>query len=647
MNTEENAIKRSKARKNKENIHFNKISSERGVQPHLKSGMDLTKLLLKKKPRQKLKDSLNFTSNGLFKRYSFQVENESKAKKTLIERGLNLGALRKKMSMNQGKKEDMKKNRNRKGKIEALFKNNNKGLNKGLKSHLRQAKRKEKTLSSNNSGISRLFKNKDQKNEEKSQNGKIPPSRSNKTLRQFEAIKRKKSFKKQKLEEAMGSSENKKLKKPPQLLKPANYASHSGIRRIRVNGLIKRKQSLNAGTANQDQTYLSKPNSPRGQTSFQISPRYFKTLNKDSGQDCCFIPAPKICRPNKSHTKRLLRIKEEGKVSRKDNLKRILAKKNSRKLLKNQISNQNTSQERKGLANKLSQNVSEVQAKSPLALTPLSSPLTPLNQFIAKKNKKIKNNNFSFNKSSKENLEKVHKKFQTSLNNTSLLFSYGMNSSKNQNSFIFLKNKMGEKDQSIILDKSKHSRNESFGGNSRKFLENCSRVHKSFLLKKQNLNLSKKRSKSFYESGPLGTSIHIPTEYPSQTNLSLLKIPNFKASGSFPKPETEFESLNKLIRNMTEREDQRSLSVKTIEEESEFSLEQNAVFCSKRSPTLKGNDQDQLTPRIRLFSTRSKDQTSKWKYAKSFSSFSPNWVVYVSKGKDPKKSESSPNQIQL
>ena len=191
MNTEENAIKRSKARKNKENIHFNKISSERGVQPHLKSGMDLTKLLLKKKPRQKLKDSLNFTSNGLFKRYSFQVENESKAKKILIERGLNLGALRKKMSMNQGKKEDMKKNRNRKGKIEALFKNNNKGLNKGLKSHLRQAKRKEKTLSSNNSGISRLFKNKDQKNEEKSQNGKIPPSRSNKTLRQFEAIKRK------------------------------------------------------------------------------------------------------------------------------------------------------------------------------------------------------------------------------------------------------------------------------------------------------------------------------------------------------------------------------------------------------------------------------------------------------------------------
>ena len=330
MITEENAIKRSKTRKNKENIHLNKIQNDRGVHPLSKSGMDLTKLILKKKSRQKLKEALNFTSNGLFKRFSIQIENETQGRSNLIERGMGLNALRKKMSLNNKKKNDMKKNRNRKAKFEQNLKKNNKNMNKGLKSHLRQIKRKEKTLSSNNHSRSSIFKNNESKNDENCKMNQLPISRSNKVKSHFDVLKRKKSFKKARLGENKKSSENNGLNRPPLLPKQSNFMSHTGIRRIRVNGLIKRKQSLNKGNIKGDQNYLSKPNSPKGQSSFQMKPRYFKTLNKESGGESCFIPAPKICRPEKSHTKRLLRIKEEGdkrKPSRKDNLKKILAKK--------------------------------------------------------------------------------------------------------------------------------------------------------------------------------------------------------------------------------------------------------------------------------------------------------------------------------
>lgn len=145
------------------------------------------------------------------------------------------------------------------------------------------------------------------------------------------------------------------------------------------------------------------------------------------------------------------------------------------------------------------------------------------------------------------------------------------------------------KDGSIFFEKDKSSKNESFGVSQTNFPNN-SKVHKSFLMTKNNCMNNKKRSKSFFEVDNvnlLTASMNFPNGLKSEHNISSLGIQNMNTSIS-KNVESDLEGLNKLIESIREKEEE-VLSVKTIEEESELSIEKEIFSKSvKRSATLEG-----------------------------------------------------------
>ena len=599
------SLKRSKGRKNKENLVLNKMSNEISKGQQFKYWKDPYKLNIKKKNRLKMKEPSLQSSNTFFKRHSFQIENNSKSRQNKIEKSSGLSLLRKKMSKQCTEKEE-----NRIGKITKLkniefSKKVQKGRDTSLGSEFNKKKRKNKPISSNNMGLSKILRNvesKENKIETRVKGKTKSVVEFGKNNLQNNLLKKKKSlFKKN--EFAIKSKERyeqMKISKPP-LLTRNNYTSHNpSIRRIKVNGILKRKMSMNISNQENKKPFTSKPNSPSNQfkNNFIISPRGFKTVNKDlekEGGKMDFIPAPILSETVNSGGKPLLKIKEvptKPNSSKTDNLKRILAKKRRKNMRLNKqpqfgsvvLGHSNTA----SFCNNLSQNLTGVHFKTP-NLGSEGSPSTPLNPFVPKNLRKAKNI-FSFNKTSNEALNCENNSQKTVLNNTSIFYPNSINSNKNQNSFIYLKNRIGNmKDGSIFFEKDKSSKNESFGVSQTNFPNN-SKVHKSFLMTKNNCMNNKKRSKSFFEVDNvnlLTASMNFPNGLKSEHNISSLGIQNMNTSIS-KNVESDLEGLNKLIESIREKEEE-VLSVKTIEEESELSIEKEIFSKSvKRSATLEG-----------------------------------------------------------
>ena len=109
-----------------------------------------------------------------------------------------------------------------------------------------------------------------------------------------------------------------------------------------------------------------------------------------------------------------------------------------------------------------------------------------------------------------------------------------------------------------------------------------------FLLKNHNKEKNKKRSKSFFEINSTIVSINNQKKKIFGSTKSLMRFPSLNYQVSRPKTECDLDNLSKLIESIKENNEEKS--VKTIEEENEFSLEYNIPVKSlKRIPTIDGN----------------------------------------------------------
>jgi len=518
-----------------------------------------------------------------------QIENEPKTRLDMNGKSGVLSALRKKMSLNYNTRDECKKSKNRHIHNPTTKRRNLKSIEHSSITDNNLLKRKMKTLSSNTIGLSKILRNMERKQEKRNVNEK-PNFKSKKLLKQIGLVKKKRSLKKQtELNKKIKDRKEKmKLNKPPLLPKNNNYTSHNpNVQRKQMKGLIRRKLSM--GIQLNDHSFSSKPNSPSNnlRSKLKISPRYFKTMNKDMDME----QDSKISIVNSKNTKsKMLNIesefinkekKETSKLTKIDHLKRILVRKKKHQNQKcSQMSSSMRESINKDLQNNFSQNISYLQLKTPINVHQEGSPNPPLNPFIPKNHKKAKNI-FSFNKDSKDpcnmNTSQVHS------NNTSLLYSYGLNSSKPQNSFIYLKNRIGN--TSILNNESvAHFRTDSLKSTINP--SNSQKPYQSFLLSK-NLGEPKKRSKSFFEinnNDLMRTSINV-SNGGTLNNISALGLQNLNTSIS--QNLIENDQLSNFIKSIQEKEEN-NLSVKTIEEESEFSIEKQISKISKRPPTVEG-----------------------------------------------------------
>jgi hypothetical protein len=334
-----NSYKRSKARKNKENLVLNKIQKERGKKQPKKGTSDLTRFMIKKKSRQKLKDSQSLNTNTLFKRFSMQIENESKSRFNINEKSGKINGLRKKMSVNYNTRDEIKKSKNQNINKLISKRRNLKSIEHSSVSEANVVKRKIKALSSNNLGLSKILKNIEKKKQEK-RNEKIY-IKSNKMLKQLELARKKRTLKKKahNSKKLKDNCDQIKLSKPPLLSKYNNYTSHNPkTKRIQVKGIVRRKLSI--ALQMNDNLFCSKPNSPPHnlRSVNGMSPKYFKTLNKENTLH--EKPSLKMVQNQNRSSSRIskadsIREKEENlkkfKLKKIDNLKRILTRKRKQK----------------------------------------------------------------------------------------------------------------------------------------------------------------------------------------------------------------------------------------------------------------------------------------------------------------------------
>jgi hypothetical protein len=354
-----------------------------------------------------------------------------------------------------------------------------------------------------------------------------------------------------------------------------------------MKGIVRRKLSM--GIQLNDHSFSSKPNSPSHnfRSNLMISPRYFKTLNKnvEANKEDRASLAKNDNKSKKRNVEKPNDREEDDnlKLKKADNLKRILVRRRKNGIRRNpQMSISMRESMNKDPQSNMSQNISHLQLKTPVNLNQDGSPNPPLNPFIPKKTKNI----FSFNKDSKDTSIMNMNTSQNYSNNTSLLYSHALNTSKNQNSFIYLKNRIGSTKENALKNESlAHFRTDSFPNTINQSLN--PKHHQSFLLSKK-IGEPKKRSKSFFEMSNdiMRTSINMSNGM-SVNNISSLGLQNLNTSISRNHIEDDSDQLSNFIKSIQEQ-DENNLSVKTIEEESDFSIEKQISKISKRPPTVEG-----------------------------------------------------------
>lgn len=591
-----NSYRRCKAKKNKENLIHNRIQKDTSRGHPQKSRADLTRLMLKRKPRTRARDAQFAGVQPLLKRYSMQVELEPQIRAPLGEKSKVLKALWKKVGMNYSTHEEGKRSKMRRPEEPRNLKSSDKReMGRG-----NRAKRKLKTLSSNNFAISRILKN-SVKDTQRAENGhRHKPKKKCKTDKQA-----KENAPDKKTKDAL---ETAKPTKPPLLPKTGQYASYNGgIQRGKLKGFVRRKLSMRVGKgANEIQ---SKPNSPSGQsrTGFLVSPRYFRTLGKDEshvGGALDFIPAPKLIRSKRSGKRTMGHIQEEQTEQAKaDKLRKMLVRRRNAPLTKrgsNQSSSSREMTNGDAFMSRIGQKVSIAELKTPINGEKNETQRSPPKRRGPKGHKKIKNI-FSFNKDSIRETDEGEKGSQAMPNNTSLLYSCALNSSRTQNSFIMLKNRMGGGKASLgQLGQSVHFRVDSLKNGSILAKEGHSRVNKSFMQRVRN-HAHKKRSKSFFEVDKENISLMNPDflEGASDNKISNLGLPSLGGM-SKSKSQSESDQLSNFIESMQKPQEHEN-SVRTIREESEISTENRIGSDWKRPPTLEGTRQVRLIRRLRGF----------------------------------------------
>jgi len=160
-----NSFKRSKARKNKENLVLNKIQKDKTKKLSNRISSDITRFMLNRKPRQKVKEFQNGVANPLLKRFSMQIENEPKTRLDMNGKSGVLSALRKKMSLNYNTRDECKKSKNRHIHNPTTKRRNLKSIEHSSITDNNLLKRKMKTLSSNTIGLSKILRNMERKQE--------------------------------------------------------------------------------------------------------------------------------------------------------------------------------------------------------------------------------------------------------------------------------------------------------------------------------------------------------------------------------------------------------------------------------------------------------------------------------------------------
>lgn len=598
----DHSFKRSKARKNKENLAQNRIQQENPKNQTRRTKKNASKLILRKKPRLKIKEQ-NLSVSGLFfKRFSMQNAVDMSTKNFKTDRSQDFENLRKRVPRKENCKENKIKTKNSKKKIQR----NLNAFDRTKDEESKSTRHKGKTLSSNNFGLCRLLKNVDRKNTKQHKRTSISEKiklQGSKLVRSGDLAKKKNAFAKHKEIKLKSKEryEQMKLSKPPMLMKPGNYTTHNpSIQRVNVSGILKRKLSINLPGNFSCKNVFSKPNSPsfKIMRDLEMKPRCFKTMNKElinSKKELDFINAPKIIKterePLKSCLRNQLEKENRKKSSKTENLKQILKRKKSKNNQKNEKQTNNVSNASSFnlIKTKMNLSVGDTKLKTPVMENGLS-PCTPLNAFLPKQAKKTKNI-FSFNKSSKLNIlsERPDQNKQI-MNNTSLLYSQALNQNKNQNSFIFFKNKIGSNVSGFTSPDTSNLniKNDSFSMGLISNLNPKTRTHQSFLIPDNNSKPHKKRSKSFFEMKALdlmSTSGNFQNLSKSDQNISLLRLHQLNRSCNRGRTESESEKLTQLIESIKENEED-GLSEQIIQEEQEISSQNNEIL--KRPASIEG-----------------------------------------------------------
>lgn len=561
-------FKRSKGRRNKENQILNKPGSKTPLDAKRRTGPCLSSLLLKKKTRLKLKEQSANASTFFAKRYSFQVKPEGVGARDKPAKAPDFGQIKKKVLAKERAREATKKGRKKKRAAEQP----------GASSKGETGRRKNKTYSSNTFGLSKILKKAERRNRQKELRA-IPLDKGRCLGSGGRGAKKASARNKENTLKSGDRLEQVRLQKPPLLHKPGNYSSHNpNLRRLQFQGVLKRKLSINLPNNLSLQNARSKPNSPSYQmkANFEVSPRGFKTMVKDSGEPlekAAFLPAPGLPKTDRPKTHSFFGSQDEGAkgvTNKTDNLRRILNRKRSRK--GGMFSSRLISVGEAG-PTLLSCSIPEAQLKSPF-LDAKMSPATPLNPMIYKQppNKK---DIFSFNKSSRQNALSERPETSDFLNNTSLLYNYNLNQSKTPGSFILFKNKIGSNVSGLACpEKPSPLQNQSLCADPRVS------GHQSFVRTHRNLGQTKKRSKSFFELDfPKGVSNSYNFRLPAKSDQNILSLQSRAAES-----ESDRDQLTRLIESLQERQEDTSC-VQVIEEEQEVSVE---ALPAKRPATLEG-----------------------------------------------------------
>lgn len=552
--------RRGRARRNKENLALNRGEREKlSGQPK----PDLARLALKRKSRTK--KGLLAGALPLAKRYSMQRETEGHPRTHLADKSGVLNSLRRKMSTNYSTHEDARRNKLQNWRRQPGQHLELKSSDKEALARMVKGKRKTKAFSSNNFALSRILrvshwqeetwwqkKGKRDKAEKKSKSGGQNQSKL--------------------LTRALGEKnrrERERPSKPPLLAKQGNYSSvHAQVKRGRAKGFLRRKMSM--GVAEVENSCGSKLRSPGGlQSRFPGSPRYFETMDRKGAsaeaKGLEFVPAPKF-------------FAAEGGRGKKEKLKKILARKRREGLAE--------------LAKKTSQNsICEKEVKRASAFSGFGLKIdgveelkTPVNDVKGerresprqaqsrKKAKKL----FSFNKDSEVGVKTEREaEGKAVANNTSLLYACALNSSKTQNSFVLLKNRMvSGREGARALDTSLHFRVDSLKNGSILATGRASGTSQSFLQRVRR-DAASAKTRSFFE-----TERHMKTIPAPERSMPRISRPS-QVSEEGSSSQTS-DGLSEFIESMQRQRG----SVHTIEEESEDSPQQK--IQRRLAPTLKG-----------------------------------------------------------
>lgn len=569
---------------------FNRLPKETARVVSSKSRADLTRLMLKRKPRLRAKDSQLSCAEPFLKRFSMHIEYEPKARTVFGDKKGAIKGLRKKMSVNYSTHEDAKRIRQHRP-ADAKDPRSPEARVGARGARGAKGKRKTKTLSSNTMAISKLLKNSGKENKRVDSGRRAKPKKKGKTERRGKDTG---TGQRVSVAKAKETEETAKPSKPPLLPKSGLYASYNGgVKRGKLKGFVRRKLSM--GLSQCESRGHSKRSSPQGEgrKGFVMSPRYFKTLGKKeprSGKTLDFIPAPKLIRAKRSENRHMRSIEEEKQAPGKtEKLRKMLVRKRNGLLTKHDSNVSISAREVRpatGLGQKAEPRGSGAELKTPVNEDRRMAGDSPLKRREQKRQRGAKNL-FSFNKDSERDTGDEGPRVP---NNTSLLYSCALNSSRTQNSFIMLKNRIGGGKASLAkLGQSVHFRVDSLKNGSILAREGHSRANKSFMQRVRNQPV-KKRSKSFFEVDKQLRARTNPDflESAERNNLSTLGLQG--AGNTSQAKSSDSDQLSQFIESMQKQREQVE-SVGTIREESEASADKRYGPRWKRPPTLEGIDE--------------------------------------------------------